>query len=425
MGISDLNAKDKPSRILALATGLGCKLLQAGSPVNGAERAVSAVCFKYGATGVSVFCIPDAIAVTATFSGAEYTSLKRAYCGGNDLLIQEKCFSLVRDILGGKLSINQAEARLKALSCYGGVPPSAAAAGSFLACGSFAIFFGGNAADGLIAALAGLITSAVSALLAKRGTGGCARTFLLSALSGLLSVLFCAFMQLIGVTCHVSLTLVGTLMTLIPGLAVCNALSDLISGEYFSGAYRILYGLAHTACIVAGYAIALTASGGLTSFTAAPLRKDFIHTIICYVTCSTGAAGFCLCMNARGKRLAYGVVASALCYTAYALSDYFGAQSFVCYFIAAATAYCAAQLPAMFLKIPSNVFVTPAVMPLLPGASMYFAVNALACGDTGTAIACGSDALVIFTAMAAGLAAAQLAARIILLKNGRRNKPPF
>ncbi|MCD7729221.1 MAG: threonine/serine exporter family protein [Clostridia bacterium] len=417
MGYNAVHTKENPQRILKLAAGIGCRLLGSGSPVNIAERAAEKVCLSYGAAKVTCFCVPCAVALSVCFDEGEFTTLNRAYYGGNDLFIQEKCFALVRDIAAG-LSLEKAELRLKDINSS---KPSAKgmAAGNALACGSFALFFGGNALDGIIASVVGLVTSCMSARLAKRGTGGCARVFLLSAVSGALSVILCAIMQLLGITCHTSLVLVGTLMPLIPGLMVCSALSDIISGELFSGAYRVLWGLAQTVCIVAGYAIALTASGGITAFTVASPRADLLHITICYITCASGAAGFCLAMNARGKRLLYGVAAAALSYTAYVVSRSFGADYFVSYFVAAAAAYAAAEVPARALKIPSNVFVTPAVIPLLPGASLYFAVNALVCGDMGTALACGSDAVIIFTAISAGLAAAEITARIILPKSTR------
>lgn len=206
-------------------------------------------------------------------------------------------------------------------------------------------------------------------------------------------------------------------MTLIPGLAVCNALSDIVSGEIFSGTYRILSGIAQTVCIAAGYAVALSLSGGMTAFTIASPRADALHIAICYVSGALGAAGFCLTMNAKGKRLLYGVIAAMVSYSAYVIAKTLGATQFFSYFLAAAAAYASARLPSVKLKIPSAIFVTPAIIPVLPGASLYFAVNALVCGDTGTALACGTDALVIFTAIAAGLAAAELAQRLILPKS--------
>ncbi|MCD8373146.1 MAG: threonine/serine exporter family protein [Clostridia bacterium] len=403
------------SRAVSFAADIGCKLLSVGSPVNSVERAVSSVCIKFGAAKAYAFCVPDAAAVSATFEGREYTSLKRAYYGGNDLFIQEKCTQIVSDVLSGTLSLEGAERRLASLDKTA-LPLKMQAFGGFLACGAFAIFFGGNAADAVIAAIAGLATSVASAVLSKRGAGGCARVFLLSALSGLSAVSLCVLFQLIGLTCHASIAIVGTLMTLIPGLTVCNALSDIISGEMFSGVYRIFGGIAQTVCIVAGYALALAVSGGVSAFTVASPRADILHTAICYISGAAGASGFCLTMNARGKRLLCGVAAAIISYTAYVLTRALDFSEFLCYFVAAAAAYASAELPSRFAKIPQHIFVTPALMPLLPGASLYFAVNAIVCGDAGTAIACGNDALVIFTAIASGLAAAQIAARIILPK---------
>ncbi len=398
-------------RAAALAAGIGGGLLSGGASVGAAEDAAERVLASYGESGAQVCAVPSSVTVCVWRGPYAFTCLRRVKGCGNDLYILESYGKLFRDICSG-LELTAAERRLEALRAAKGASAIRQAAGGAAACGAFCSFFGGNLCDAAISAAIGFITSFMAAALSKRGAGGCARTFLLSAVGGTLSVLLCALSAAAGLESTCSLVMLGTIMTLIPGLALCNALRDVLAGDYFSGLYRILGGLAATAAIVAGYALAAAALSSVAVYGAFAPRTGIAALIIQYISCAAGAAGFCVMMNVKLKRLFSGVAAALLSYSVFLAASVCGGEFFG-YFAAAVTACgCAAALSALY-GIPAGVFLTPAVVPLLPGAALYYAVDALAGGDLQTALVYGWDALFIFACIAAGLAAAGVAARLL------------
>ena len=206
-------------------------------------------------------------------------------------------------------------------------------------------------------------------------------------------------------------------MTVRPGLQLCNALRALLSGARRSGAYRILGGLAATAAIVAGYAFSRVALGFLGTEEVFHPRSGVGAVVVSYITCAVGSAGFCLMFNARAKRVLSGALAALLTYSLYLLA--LPAGAFICTFISAFAAYVQAYAFAQVYKIPSGVFLTPAVVPLLPGASLYYAAEYSAAGDFERAAFYGADCAAYLAAIAAGLSAAAVVLRILSYARSR------
>ena len=280
-----------------------------------------------------------------------------------------------------------------------------------LACGSFCALFGGGAAGAFIAFIAGAIICRVSFALAVRGAGGIARTLLLSLIGGAACLILCAAFNLFGISVSPAMCMLGSIMTLVPGLQLCNALRDVLSGDIFSGGYRLLYGLAATAAIVAGYAAAGAVFAPITP-ASSPSGGGGAATT--FISCALGAAGFCIMMNASLSRIFPCVIAALLSFSVYTLS-FSPLGQFCANLCGAAAAYLCAYALALSHGIPAAVFLTPAVIPLLPGAALYLAADCLTRGDFSSTFLYGTDALVAFFGIAAGISAASVCLRLFRL----------
>ena len=58
------------------------------------------------------------------------------------------------------------------------------------------------------------------------------------------------------------------------------------------------------------------------------------------------------------------------------------------------------------------MFLTSAILPLLPGAPLYYAAEELACGNFAVALEYGADAVLFFSSIAVGVAAAAAVLRL-------------
>ena len=81
-------------------------------------------------------------------------------------------------------------------------------------------------------------------------------------------------------------------------------------------------------------------------------------------------------------------------------------------FLGAVVAALGAQIAARRLKMIATVFVTIAILPLVPGVGLYRAMSALATGDmvAGASIAAHTMALIVMIALGIGLGTALVGA---------------
>ena len=399
----------KIQRAAGAAVTLAGGYLACGGSVGAAEQCARDVCRAYGACDIQVCAVPNMLAVSACCGDLSVTRMTRIYAATNDLFLLEEYGRLHRAVLAGMSleSLTDELARVRAIP-RGGI--LRAATGGVLACGAFCAFFGGRAPETAMSALVGAAVNALSVLLSARGAGGVARTFLLSLCAGALSLLLCAACTFLGITCSSALVMLGSVMILIPGLSLCNALKDILSGDLFSGIYRTVGGLSATAAIVAGYALSgkLLLFAGIGGYAAVPAEYGNILKLF---LCAAGSAGFCIGMNARPARTLCCALAALITFAVSLAAEAFGL--FAGCFAAAAAAQLLSSLMSAAYKAPAGVFLTPAVIPLLPGASLYLAAEALLSSDFQSALVYGSDGLYILLSLAAGLAAASVAVRIL------------
>lgn len=409
------NDKISANRVASFALSLCAGFISGGASAGYAESCAVRACAAYGFDGAEVAAFPSHAEICIYESGASVTCIKRIYSANNDLTLLEECSGILRAALGGA-PLGEVERMLGSALSAGA--RGGAAFGGGLACGAFCAYFGGGAAEVAACFLIGMITSAISSALSRRGAGGAARILLVSAFGGALSIIFCALFIRAGVQCSVALVVLGSIMTTIPGLQLCNALRDLLSGDFLSGAYRIVGGLSSTAAIVAGYAL----SGAALSFLGVPaiFGNSPPDMLTAYLSCGLGAAGFCILLNARPARVVSGAISALLTYSIYALCSPAGV--FFAVFVSSSAACFLSYALSNSHGAPSGVFLTPALVPLLPGAPLYYAAEGLARGNLTRALAYGADALLFFAAIAAGLSAAAVASRLLRALFSRRRR---
>lgn len=131
---------------------MGEALQNSGAEVFRVEDTLNRIAVAYGAEDVNVFVITSSIVVTLTMpSLPPQTETRRLrHAASNDLLTLEKLNALSRRICTAPPSIEEFQRQLNAILAQH-PDPRLHLAGSVLAASSFAIFFGGNLWDGLLA----------------------------------------------------------------------------------------------------------------------------------------------------------------------------------------------------------------------------------------------------------------------------------
>ena len=118
-----------------------------------------------------------------------------------------------------------------------------------------------------------------------------------------------------------------------------------------------------------------------------------------------GALGFGALLHAPKRALPLGAAIGALGYLCYWLLYRAGVAEALAMFLAALVAAAAGQVAARKRKMISTIFVTVAILPLVPGLGLYRAMSALGQGDLslGGSVAVKSMTLILAIALGVGV----------------------
>ena len=239
--------------VLAIALDVGAELLRVGGEVHRVEDTVTRICRAYGAEAVEVFAITSLITAEVRMPDGSYaTRCRRIHNTYNHLARLEAINALSRKVCSQPISAKEVTARLDAIRRYRPVPEWLCYLGGTMATGGFAVFFGGSLADGLAAAVIGLILT-LFARLRPVQINGMVKTLVSSFAAGALSVLCIA----VGFGDNVDKIIIGTIMLEIPGLSFGNSLRDMLSGDTLAGSMRLVQTILQALMIALGYMAAL------------------------------------------------------------------------------------------------------------------------------------------------------------------------
>ncbi len=245
--------------LLRIALDIGEGLLKNGAEVHRVEDAVDRICRAYGAMHTEVFCIHSVIIAAARMADGSYSSqLRRIQSVSNHLSALEDFNAISRKICTGKYSFEEADKLIDGVKKQKTHPLWLLLLGGILAAGAFAVFFGGSWRDGIAAAVIGFIITVIDKAQIPH-LNSMAKTLLISFLSGILS---CFFVR-IGMGENTDMIIIGTIMLLIPGLALGNALRDLVGGDTLAGTLRVVQSCLTAVMIAIGYTLAILLMGGI------------------------------------------------------------------------------------------------------------------------------------------------------------------
>ncbi len=243
-------------KLLELSTELGYKLMSSGAEIYRVEESIYRLLRAYGLEEPQVFAIPNALIVSVTTpQGHPITRMRRIPGHGTDIELLERCNALCRRLCVQTPPLEEAQAQVDGLSGRTHVyRASQILLGHAIGTAFFAPLFGGGLRDVLCASLCGL-TVGVCVLYGKKFMGSNAffRTAICSAVGSLLALILVR----LGVGADVDVVTISALMALVPGVALTNAMREIMAGDMISGLSRTAEAL------LTGTAIALGAGAGL------------------------------------------------------------------------------------------------------------------------------------------------------------------
>lgn len=127
------------------------------------------------------------------------------------------------------------------------------------------------------------------------------------------------------------------------------------------------------------------------------------ESIIQLITAFAGSLGFALLFGIRRKHVAVAALGGMLAWGVYLLLQTWTPGVFLPNLAAALFSSAWANLLARLRKCPATLFLVPAIIPLVPGSSLYYAMDSVVNGDYAAAAHYGHATLGCALAIAAGI----------------------
>jgi len=359
--------------VLAQAVEIGKYLLSSGAEVSRVESAIEHIMRAYGAVEVDAFVVQAFILVSVKLpDGTEFLRSRRVLAIGTDLRRMEELNSLARRICVECPPASEIARQLAEILDYR-PNPVLALLGYLVPSSTMAVFFGGSWMDGAAAAVIACLMFLSDRYFRRSEYNLFVYTLFSSLMAGWMAVLLVK----LGFGAHPDKIMIGDIMLLIPGLSLCNSVKDILHKDHLTGISRFIEAVMVTLFIAFGFSIASATLGGSMVNSQLPAPAIWVQIL----TSGLGSIGFALYFLAKTDKLPLALLGGAMAWAVYLLVYHFYPSVFAASAVAAAAVSIYSEWMARVVKAPSNVFMITALIPLLPGSYLYYAIAGLLSGD--------------------------------------------
>lgn len=230
-------------------------MLQSGAETYRVEDTMMRIASSFGFSDTNSYVTPTGIIFSADGFGVTKTKLIRILERSTDLEKVEIVNSISRKISSGKLDFETAARQLKEIdSSITVIPLTRQIAAASIASGCFLIMFNGMWADFIPAMFVGGAGYLSFISFHRFVPIKFFSEFLAAFVIGLISIFFIK----IGAGHQLDKIIIGSVMTLVPGLLVTNAVRDLMAGHLVSGLSKGAEAFLTAFAIGSGIAVVLT-----------------------------------------------------------------------------------------------------------------------------------------------------------------------
>ena len=365
---------------------LGQLMIRCGAEAQRVEDTMTRILTAYGAVKTEIFAISSMVLATVTWESGEITTQSKRISGyGVDLARLEKLNDLARHLTTWKPAADQFREQLTVIqkpgnkdwiSCFFDM------LSGFVWC----LFFGGDMMDAGVGAVMGLIIFLFEKYLRTQKSNTIIYTLLSCFATGLIGL----SLVKLGLGHHEDKVIIVCVMFFIPTLALCNAVKDMLNSDIITGLYRFTEALLITTAMTTGFFFARVFMGDLRD--AVPgIQMNAIHFSVQILLAALGTLGFSDFFGIERRRLLQASIGGIIAWSVFLLIDHLNGGLFFCNAGAALVIGFWSEFAARRWKAPSNIFLIPAVIPLLPGALLYRTLNGIITGSASQAYTAGTD----------------------------------
>lgn len=232
MGNSIVKSKDEAKKLLILASLAGQIMLKSGAETYRVEDTITRICkAKENIKFAEAFVIPTGIFISIEYGDDLMSYIKRIKSISIDLHKVDLVNEFSRKFVSENLDIENGIDELKAIKRHVAYREIFKNLSGAISCGFFALLFKGSIGDAFGSFIASFVALSSLSKFSKYKI-----TFFLDNIIGstIMSTLSILFLKL-GLGQNLDIMIIGSIMCLVPGVAITNAVRDTISGDYLSG----------------------------------------------------------------------------------------------------------------------------------------------------------------------------------------------
>lgn len=381
-----------------LAATMGYHLAMSGAETFRVEDTIHRILRAYGVE-CEAFAIPNCVSVSLeAANGKPLMIMKRIGFHGNDLEALEKLNALSRRICAERPDVDEAmawlEETMKACRSYG---TGVFYLGSVLVGLGFCLVFGGTLLDCLWAGAMGLIIGLITHFMDKQEANPFFSTLLAACCMALPAYIAAG----LGLMNSPDAAIIGALMILVPGLPITNSMRDIIYGDTNSGIIRVVQVILTALAIALGTAAAWHLTTGIYGLTGSTTVSW--HPLAQAIAVFVGCCGFCILFNVHGRGCVLCIIGGVATWMLYLLWGALGCDIYAANLFAALFAALYAEVMARVRKCPSMPYLVITILPLLPGAGVYYTMSLGLEGNMMDAVAKGLETIGVAGALAVGI----------------------
>ncbi|MBC2580365.1 threonine/serine exporter ThrE family protein [Clostridium sp. DJ247] len=225
------------NRIINVAAYAGKIMLESGAEIYRVEETITRICEACNIKNATPFVTPTVVMVSASNQyGQTITLIKRVKSRTVNLEKICEVNDISRNIRNKGLTLNFIEKKLKQVELCKPYSNSINILMSGIVASSFTLVFGGNTKDFLVSLAIGCIIKLASIFLSLLQTN----EFFINIICGSMTAILALVSTYLNVGTHSDKIIVGSIMLLVPGLAITNAIRDTIAGDLISGITRAI-----------------------------------------------------------------------------------------------------------------------------------------------------------------------------------------
>lgn len=386
---------------------IGESMLISGAENYRIEDSLYRMCRSYGFVKYDVFVIPSNIQITVeTENGDIITQVRHIENADIDFDQLDYMNNLCRYVCSHTPDEEELQKKYREVKNRPPQHPAAKYFAGVMGGTGFAVFFGCNFKDAIVAVIVSLMIVVVGKWLEKREGNLFVYNTILSFLSEVIIVLSVRN----GFADHPERIMIGIVMLLISGLSTTNGIREILQKDYISGFINIMNSILGAAGIAVGTALAMLV---LNDFSA----EGFIlnHSIpIQLVSCTIACVGFAFWFQIRGKQVIYSGIGAFITWSIYLIVFEIEPSNFLATLVAAIFVAAYAFVMSRINKAPSTIFLTASVFPLIPGPNLYYMMYGCVTRDIPLAFSETVILLATCLAIAFGFNIVDIAARSIM-----------